>query len=85
MSYGNKLKQLRECYFRGSCKETKFKTRTSSKFAQAHMLKKRCQVTVSRHCLVSLFIGSIYKDQIWCNVMAIDDCHILLGRHWQYD
>ena len=85
MSYSNRLKQLRESYFRGSCNETKFKNRISSNFVQAHMLKKKCQVTVSRRCLVSLSIGSIYKDQIWCNVVIVDACHLLLGRPWQSD
>ncbi|KAH9725143.1 Endonuclease [Citrus sinensis] len=48
-------------------------------------LKKGNQVTVSKHCLVSLSIGSIYKDKIWCDVVAMDACHLLLGRPWQYD
>ncbi|KAH9706010.1 Endonuclease [Citrus sinensis] len=48
-------------------------------------LKKGNQVTVSKRCLVSLSIGSIYKDKIWCDVVAMDACHLLLGRPWQYD
>ncbi|KAH9686841.1 hypothetical protein KPL70_014533 [Citrus sinensis] len=48
-------------------------------------LKKGNQVTISKHCLVSLSIGSIYKDKIWCDVVAMDACHLLLGRPWQYD
>ncbi|KAH9803209.1 hypothetical protein KPL71_001675 [Citrus sinensis] len=48
-------------------------------------LKKGNQVTVSKRCLVSLSIGSIYKDKIWCDVVAMDTCHLLLGRPWQYD
>ena len=48
-------------------------------------LKKENQVTVSKHCLVSLSIGSIYKDKIWCDVVVRDACHLLLGRPWQYD
>lgn len=42
-------------------------------------------MTVSKRCLVSLSIGSIYKDKIWCDVVAIDACHLLLGRPWQYN
>lgn len=42
-------------------------------------------MTVSKRCLVSLSIGSIYKDKIWCDVVAMDACHLLLGRPWQYD
>ncbi|KAH9652366.1 Endonuclease [Citrus sinensis] len=48
-------------------------------------LKKGNQVTVSKRCLVSLSIGSIYKDKIWCDVVVMDACHLLLGRPWQYD
>ena len=48
-------------------------------------LKKGNQVTVPKHYLVSLSIGSIYKDKIWCDVMTMDAYHLLLGRPWQYD
>ena len=48
-------------------------------------LKKGNQVKISKRCLVSLSIGSIYKDKIWCNVVDMDTYHILLGRPWQYD
>lgn len=30
-------------------------------------------------------IGNNYKDKVWCDVVAMDACHILLGRHWQFD
>ncbi|KAH9726539.1 Endonuclease [Citrus sinensis] len=48
-------------------------------------LKKGNQVTVLKRCLISLSIGSIYKDKIWCDVVAMDACHLLLGIPWQYD
>ena len=35
--------------------------------------------------LVSISIGSTYKDRIWCDVVEMDACHILLGRPWQFD
>ena len=28
---------------------------------------------------------SKYKDQVWCDVVAMYACHLLLGRQWQYD
>ncbi|XP_075086249.1 uncharacterized protein LOC142168965 [Nicotiana tabacum] len=40
---------------------------------------------VTRQCLVSFSIGKIYKDQIWCDVVKMDVCHLLLGRPWVYD
>ena len=43
------------------------------------------KVTVSKRCLVSISIGSTYKDRMWCDVVEMDACHILLGRPWQFD
>ncbi|XP_021831119.1 uncharacterized protein LOC110771169 [Prunus avium] len=48
-------------------------------------LKKENDVSVSRRCLVSFSIGTKYQDQVWCDVITMDTCHILLGRPWQYD
>ncbi|GER36337.1 retrotransposon protein [Striga asiatica] len=42
-------------------------------------------ITVNRRALVSLSIGVTYWDQVWCNVVPMDACHLLLGRPWQYD
>ena len=30
-------------------------------------------------------IGSKYKDEVSCDVVPMDACHLLLGRPWQYD
>jgi hypothetical protein len=48
-------------------------------------LKKGNVVVVSKCCLVSFSIGDRYKDKMWCDVVAMDACHLLLGRPWQYD
>jgi hypothetical protein len=48
-------------------------------------LQKGSEITVSQRCLITLSIGSNYKDDIWCDVVRMDACHILLGRPWQYD
>jgi hypothetical protein len=48
-------------------------------------LKKGTEVLVSKRCLVSFSIGVRYKDKTWCDVVAMDACHLLLGRPWQYD
>ena len=42
------------------------------------------EVNVSSRCLVSFSIGS-FKDDVYCDVVPMDACHILLGRPWQYD
>ncbi|KAI8554660.1 hypothetical protein RHMOL_Rhmol05G0115200 [Rhododendron molle] len=40
---------------------------------------------VTKRCLVEFSIGCQYEDKIWCDVMRMDSCHILLGRPWQCD
>ena len=43
----------------------------------------RAEGFVKKQCLVSFAIGS-YKDEILCDVLNMDVCHILLGRPWQH-
>jgi hypothetical protein len=47
-------------------------------------LQKRHQVMVTKQCLVEFKIGG-YRDEIMCDVIPMDVCHILLGRPWQFD
>jgi hypothetical protein len=47
-------------------------------------LQKGHQVTVTKQCLVEIKIGG-YRNEILCDVIPMDVCHILLGRSWQYD
>ena len=44
-------------------------------------LHKGHQILVSEQCEVDFQIGP-YKDNILCDVMPMDVCHILLGRLW---
>ena len=30
-------------------------------------------------------MGKKCFDSVWCDMVSIDDCHILLGRPWQFD
>nr|GEX90068.1 hypothetical protein [Tanacetum cinerariifolium] len=48
-------------------------------------LKKGREVTVSKRVYVSFLLGTTYKDNVWCDVVAMDACHLLLGRPWEYD
>nr|XP_025608056.1 uncharacterized protein LOC112701524 [Arachis hypogaea] len=50
-----------------------------------HWLKKENEVKVTRRCCVQFSMGSKYKDKVWCDVIPMDACHLLLGRPWQYD
>jgi hypothetical protein len=47
-------------------------------------LQKGHQVNVTKQCLVEFKIGG-YKDEILCDVILMDVCHLLSGRPWQYD
>ncbi|KAD5508175.1 hypothetical protein E3N88_15878 [Mikania micrantha] len=42
-------------------------------------------IHVSHHVLLSLSIGRSYMDDIWCDVIPMDACHVLLGRPWLFD
>jgi hypothetical protein len=39
---------------------------------------------VIKQCLVEFKIGG-YRDEIICDVIPMDVCHILLGIPWQFD
>ncbi|GKA01706.1 putative nucleotidyltransferase, ribonuclease H [Tanacetum coccineum] len=48
-------------------------------------LKKGGEVTVSKCVHVPFSMGNTYKDNVWCDVVPMDACHLLLGRPWEYD
>src|SRR5687768_6734909 len=43
------------------------------------------EISVNSQVLLTFSIGNAYKDQICCDVLPMDACHLLLGRPWQYD
>jgi hypothetical protein len=47
-------------------------------------LQKGHQVTVTKQCQVEFKIRG-YNDEILCDVIPMDVCHLLLGRPWKYD
>nr|GEU88761.1 hypothetical protein [Tanacetum cinerariifolium] len=44
-----------------------------------------CKNMVTHKCLVQFSIGNKYTDELWCEVIPMDACHILLGRPWLSD
>nr|GEV30348.1 Gag-Pol polyprotein, putative [Tanacetum cinerariifolium] len=46
---------------------------------------KKKEFKVSKRCLVKFSIGEKYKDEVVCDVVPIDACHLLLCRPWQYN
>ncbi|XP_074305468.1 uncharacterized protein LOC141640658 [Silene latifolia] len=48
-------------------------------------LNKGAEVRVDKQCLVPFSIGKDYSDEVMCNVLPMDACHLLLGRPWEFD
>lgn len=46
---------------------------------------KGSQVRVTLACRVPISIKKNYREEVLCDVLDIDVCHILLGRAWQFD
>nr|GEU35070.1 hypothetical protein [Tanacetum cinerariifolium] len=61
------------------------KTKNHPKPYKLQWLKKGGEVTVSKCVHVAFSVGTTYKDNVWCDVVAMDACHLLLGRPWEYD
>lgn len=47
-------------------------------------LHKDHQILVSEQCKVTFQIGG-YEDEVLCDGIPMDVCHLLLGRSWKYD
>ncbi|GJY14778.1 gag-pol polyprotein [Tanacetum coccineum] len=50
-----------------------------------HWLNQGKGINVTHRVLLSFSIGKWYADKIWCDVIPMDACHVLLGRPWQFD
>jgi hypothetical protein len=48
------------------------------------LLQKGHHVTVTKQCLDEFKIGG-YNDEILCDMILMDVCHVLLGTPWEYD
>ena len=48
-------------------------------------LQEGSDIKVKHRCLVSFTIGKHYQNEVWCDVVPMDVCHLLLGRPWKYD
>uniref|UniRef100_A0A0D3DPS4 CCHC-type domain-containing protein n=1 Tax=Brassica oleracea var. oleracea TaxID=109376 RepID=A0A0D3DPS4_BRAOL len=42
------------------------------------------ELIVTRRTLVHFSVGA-YKDQLYCDLVPMDACHLLLGRPWEFD
>ena len=61
------------------------KTERHPKPYNIHWLQDGVGMKFTKCCLVSFSIGKTYNDEIWCDIMKMNTCHLLLGRPWMYD
>ena len=61
----------------------------SDKHTHAYLIvwfKKGNEESVGKTCLIKCSIGKAeYKDEIWCDLIPMYACDMLLGRQWNYD
>jgi hypothetical protein len=43
------------------------------------------ETKVPEICRIQFSIGKNYQDEITCDVVKMDACHMILGRPWQFD
>ena len=48
-------------------------------------LKKRNFVKVDKRCLDSFSLRKQFHDEVICDFVKMDACHLLLGRPWKFD
>lgn len=46
-------------------------------------IKKGSETKVTKLCKVHFNIGKWYWDELTCDVVEMDACHLILGRPWQ--
>ena len=71
----------------GSCEEVVdgLKTKDHPYPYKLTWLKIGNDIRVSKRCMASFSIRKKFQDSIFCDVVKMDACHLLLGRPWQYD
>ena len=42
-------------------------------------------VKVQHRCLLSFSLGDHFQEEVWCDILPMTVCHVLLGRPWMYD
>ena len=42
------------------------------------------KIRVTERCKVPFSISK-YKDEVYCDIVDMDACHLLFGRPWQFD
>jgi hypothetical protein len=48
-------------------------------------IRQGAETKVTEICCIQFSIGKNYQDEITCDVVEMDACHMILGRPWQFD
>ena len=48
-------------------------------------IRQGAETKVTEICRIQFSIGKNYQDEITCDVVEMDACHMILGRPWQFD
>ncbi|XP_020693244.1 uncharacterized protein LOC110107338 [Dendrobium catenatum] len=78
---------LRRCENIASCalvEKLQIPTEVRPRPYKLSWIQRGSEVEVSKCCLIAFSIGK-FHNQVWCDVLPMDACHLLLGRPWQYD
>ncbi|GJW48264.1 putative nucleotidyltransferase, ribonuclease H [Tanacetum coccineum] len=71
--------------FETMVKKLSLKTEKHPRLYKLSWLQKGKSVHVDQRCLVHFSTRDKYQDEVWCDVVPMDACHLLLGRPWQFD
>ncbi|XP_057550663.1 uncharacterized protein LOC130828721 [Amaranthus tricolor] len=72
------------CVSKQLISELNLKTKPHPHPYKMKWLDNKASGVVCKQSLISLTLGT-YTDEILCDVLDMDACHLLLGRPWQYD
>ncbi|GJV65371.1 RNA-directed DNA polymerase [Tanacetum coccineum] len=66
-------------------KKLSLKTKKYPRLYKLSWLQKGKSIHIDQRCLVYFSIRDKYQDKVWCDVVLMDACHLLLWRPWQFD
>jgi hypothetical protein len=66
-------------------KKLKLPTQSQPQPYKLQWLNDESEVLVNQQCLIAFSMDNKCHDEVWCDVIPMDACHLLLGRPWQYD
>ncbi|XP_074291693.1 uncharacterized protein LOC141618478 [Silene latifolia] len=65
--------------------QLKLPTREHQHPYKIRWLSQGSEIAVYKQALISFSIGQAYTDEVMCDIILMDSCHILLGRPWEFD